>query len=239
MQRCPIGRRGLGFSYNIEWDQIAFYTAAALLTSTPTKTASSTATSSPTPTPSLTPTATITDTPTLTPTFTPTPTGTWYTSTPTDSPSSTPTSTPTLTPSWTPSLTPTLTPTFTPTSTVTTTRTSTATSTPTSTPTVSPTITNSFTWTPTPSSVNLLYPNPVTGNQPLNFNYNVTGVMDQVQVKILTLSFRKIYEDDTLSTAVGQDKYTLDLGKAGLNIANGLYYVVLVSKTGEKKPTKS
>jgi hypothetical protein len=64
----------------------------------------------------------------------------------------------------------------------------------------------------------------------VNFNYNVAAAVDQVKVKIFTVSFRKIYEDDTLSTAVGQDKYTLDWGKAGLNIANGLYYVVVVFK---------
>jgi hypothetical protein len=46
------------------------------------------------------------------------------------------------------------------------------------------------------------------------------------------VSFRKIYEDDTLTTALGQNKYTLDWGKAGLNIANGLYYAVLYFKSG-------
>jgi hypothetical protein len=33
----------------------------------------------------------------------------------------------------------------------------------------------------------------------------------------------------------GQNKYTLDWGHAGLNIANGLYYVVLYFKTGKSE----
>ncbi len=187
-------------------------TPTASFTSTPTNTPTSSASSTPTPTPSSTPTGT--------PSFTPTPSGTWYTSTPTDSPTSTPTSTPTLTP--------TPTATFTPT----TTKTQTATSTPTSTPTLSPTITNTFSWTPTPNLLNTLYPNPVTGSQPVNFNYNVTSPLDQVKVKLFTVSFRKIYEDDTLPTGMGANKYSLNWSNAGLNIANGLYYVVLYFKSG-------
>lgn len=231
-----LGVEGYGISYNIEWDQIAFYTAAALATATPTQTPSSTATStptsSPTSSPSNTPTLTITATPTLTWTWTATPTGSWDTSTPTNTSTSTPSSTPTFTPSLTPSATPTSTPTFTPTSSVTSTRTTTATSTPTATITLTPTITSSFTWTPTPASINLLYPNPAYGNAPVNFNYNVASPVDQVKVKLFTVSFRKIYEDDTLSTAVGQNKYTLDFSKAGLNPANGLYYVVVSFSVG-------
>jgi hypothetical protein len=97
---------------------------------------------------------------------------------------------------------------------------------------MTPTITNSFTRTPTPSSIGILYPNPVTGNQPVNFNYNVTAPPDQVKVKIFTVSFRKIFEDDNLPTTVGTDHYLLDFDKAGLNIANGLYYVVLSFTAG-------
>jgi hypothetical protein len=184
-------------------------------TATPTSTATCTSTPTNSPTNSPTPTFTIT----ISPTPSSTPTGTWYTSTPTNSPTSTPTLTATLTPTPTASSTPTPTQSKTPTSTST------------STATLSPTITDTFTWTPTPNLLNTLYPNPVTGSQPINFNYNVTGPVDQVKVKIFTLAFRKIYEDDTLSTTVGSDKYSLDLNKAGLNIANGLYYVVLYFKT--------
>jgi hypothetical protein len=65
-----------------------------------------------------------------------------------------------------------------------------------------------------------------------SFYYTVPSNVDQAQVKIFTTAFRKIYEDDTLPTAVGQAQYTLDWGKAGLNPANGLYYVVLCFKSG-------
>jgi hypothetical protein len=58
----------------------------------------------------------------------------------------------------------------------------------------------------------------------------VTSNLSQVKVKIFTLSFRKIFEDDNLSTSAGN--YTLDWNKAELNIANGLYYVVLYFKSG-------
>lgn len=67
----------------------------------------------------------------------------------------------------------------------------------------------------------------------MNFNYTVTAPVDAVKVKVFTVSFRKIYEDDNLLTAVGTNKYTLDWSKPGLNIANGLYYVVIYFKTGE------
>ncbi len=66
----------------------------------------------------------------------------------------------------------------------------------------------------------------------MKFDYNVTTALDQVKVKIFTVSFRKIYEDDSLLTTLGQNQYTLDWNKAGLNIANGLYYVVLYFKNG-------
>ena len=81
----------------------------------------------------------------------------------------------------------------------------------------------------------MLYPNPIKDGAPLNFNYNVTGPTDYVKVKIFTLSFRKIFEDETLSTTVGQNSYKLDWGKAGLDLANGLYYVVLYWKTGSQE----
>jgi len=69
----------------------------------------------------------------------------------------------------------------------------------------------------------------------VNFNYNLTSPVDQAKVKLFTVSFRKIYEDDGLSTALGPNQYSLDFGKAGLNPANGLYYVVLEFKTGSRE----
>ncbi len=97
--------------------------------------------------------------------------------------------------------------------------------------TPTPTVTNTPTPTPTPAILNTLYPNPVKNGTSVNFSYNVTGPTNQVEVKMFTLAFRKIYEDDTLSTALGSHSYTLDWGNTGSNIANGLYYVVLDFKS--------
>ena len=187
-------------------------TATASATRTPTSTATSTASTTPSSTPSYTPTATVTSTFTSTTTATPSPTGTWYTSTPTNSPTSTPTSTPTLTPTPTASFTPT------------TTRTQTATSTPTPTNTPAPTL--------TPFPLTLLFPNPVRDQSALNFYYTITSPVDKVELKVFTLADRKIYEDDTAITSLGQHQYILNWSNQGLNIANGLYYLVLAYKTG-------
>jgi len=111
----------------------------------------------------------------------------------------------------------------------------TCTPTATPTPTDTPTNTNTPTVTNTPFPPTLLFPNPVLDQTPLSFYYNVASPLDQVKVKLFTVSFRKIYEDDSLSTAPGQDKYTLDWNQAGLNIANGLYYVVLYFKAGSSE----
>ncbi len=121
-----------------------------------------------------------------------------------------------------PTPTPTLTPTFTPSAT------------PTGTwYTSTPTHTITSTATPTPAVPDaVLFPNPVKGQGPLGFYYNVTSPVNQVKVKIFTVALRKIFEDDTLSAALGQNKYTLNMGQGDLNVANGLYYVVLELETG-------
>ncbi len=98
--------------------------------------------------------------------------------------------------------------------------------------TPTPTVTNTPTVTPTPEILNTLFPNPVKSGTSVNFSYNVTGPANQVEVKLFTLAFRKIYEDDTLSTVQGQHAYTLNWGNQNPNIANGLYYVVLDFKNG-------
>ncbi len=273
-----------GKSYNVELDQIAFYTAAGV-----------------TPTATLTPTntSTFTPTPSPTPTLTPTPTGTWLTSTPTNSPTATPTIT--FTPATTFStvkvdvynnsgvvirhlysytadsalINPNLlaglqlsayafipnvggvpnsqvaiissngltlvwdgkddasafvqpgcyfieaslnnTQAALPVAVV-------------SNLTVVPTCSLAA-QTVTPSSLLTLFPNPVKDSTPLGFYYSLKNPTDQVKVKIFTLSFRKIFEDDALATTLGQNSYSLDWGKAGLNLANGLYYVVIYLKS--------
>jgi hypothetical protein len=141
----------------------------------------------------------------------------------------TPTSTFTTTPTWTPTDTPTPTSTltFTPTGTwYTSTFTPTVTSTPTPTSTITPT------FTATPANTLVLFPNPVKDGSPLGFYYNVTSPMDQVKVKVFTLAFRKVFEADDLLTTLGGHLYRLDWGVTGLNLANGLYYVVVYYQSG-------
>ncbi len=161
----------------------------------------------------VTPTYSPTGTATGTASFTPT-----QTLVPTNPPTDTPTPTPTLTSTQTPTLTPTPTPTLTPT------------------PSLTPTLT--LTGTPTIASVDVLYPNPVIDNQPLRFYYNLDQPVDQVKAKLFTVSFRKIYEDATLPMSPGQHLYTLQWNQAGLNLANGLYYVDLVLRTGSRETHK-
>ena len=202
------------FSYEI--DQVGFYSASGFSptmspTATPTKTVTSTATITSTMTP--TPTVTITPTVTLTPTITNTPI---FSFTFTSTPSYTPTFSPT--PSYTPTITstPTASPTFTP----------------------SPTVTNSPTTDPTPTATitnfNIVYPNPSDGQTPLNVAYSTSQPVDQVSAKLFTLAYRKIYENDGLDPSQGAHVATLDLKDAGLNLSNGLYYLVLEWKNGKQ-----
>jgi hypothetical protein len=55
--------------------------------------------------------------------------------------------------------------------------------------------------------------------------------ISKVKMKIYTVSFRKIFEDDNLSAAFGGQSYTLDWSKVG-NISNGLYYAVIEEYNG-------
>jgi hypothetical protein len=216
-----ISTEGTGaFTYQI--DEIGFYSASGF---SPTLSPTATSTKTVTPTATVTPTLTYTPTATPTPTVTITPTVTW-TPTITNTPvfsftfTSTPTNTPTLSP--TPSFTPTITPT--------------PTVTPTFTP--SPTVTNSPTADPTPTATitnfNIVYPNPSDGQTPLNVGYSNSQVVDQVRAKLYTLAFRKIYENDGLDPSQGAHLATLDLKDAGINLSNGLYYLVLEWKNGQK-----
>ena len=217
------------------------------LTRTPTDSPTPTLTPSPTNSPTASPTntacmdgsgntCTFTETSTLSPTSTPTSTATvtptaTETFSPTDSETPTATSTPTVSPTATdsPVATDSMTPTASPTATASASPTSTPTVTATSTP--SGTATSTPPWTATPFNAGIPFPNPVTDGSPLQFNYLVPSTEDQVRVKIFTTAFRKIYEDDGLATTAGSHLYVLDWGKAGLNVANGLYYVVVEQET--------
>ncbi len=255
-----------GASFSVQLDQIAFYSAAGIVTPTftPTRTPTRTATNSPTTTPSATPTdspsLTPTSTPTLTPTLTstptdsptlsPTPSGTWFTDTPTDTATSTATFTPTSTPSSTLTPTPTRTSTLTSTATATPSRTFTPTATASFTPTASSTSTLTPTWTftptvtPTPTATvpgnltGILFPNPILQGTQVQFYYNLPAAVDEVKVKVFTSAFRKIFEGTGPSIQPGTYLYSWDWSARGLDLANGLYYLVVTAKTGGKETRK-
>ena len=231
-------------------------------TSSPTTTPTKTPTNSPTVTPTRTPTSSPTNTRTPTPTSSPssTPTATITSTSCSDGSGNTCTFTETVTATSsatdTPSATPTATPSFTFTPSLTFTPTLTATRTATSTPTVTPSITNTptltststltltpaktstatpsstFTLSPTPSTLYVVFPNPSDGVHPVSFEYSLDGQASAVKFKIFTVAFRKIYEDDQLSLAPGSHLASLDFPQAGLELANGLYYLVLEIETG-------
>jgi hypothetical protein len=96
------------------------------------------------------------------------------------------------------------------------------TATPTTTPTATPTSTPGVTG---------IFPNPVLGGASVKVSYQVGQGARQVKLKIFTLSFRKIFEDDRLPTAAGGQVYDLDWNQVG-GVANGLYYVVLYVNNG-------
>ncbi len=158
------------------------------------------------PTATATPTNTITDTPTITntPTITPTPTNT-----------STITDTPTIT----------NTPLFTYTSTFTATPTNTFTPTVTSTPTNTNIYSATFTPTPPWYGKLVIYPNPVSaGNTSITLPITKTS---NVTIKIFTLGFRKVQEEDYSNVLPGVS-FPLELvDKQGVELSNGLYYVVV------------
>ncbi|HJT23551.1 MAG TPA: cellulase family glycosylhydrolase, partial [bacterium] len=127
-------------------------------------------------------------------------------------------------------------------------------STPTPTPTLTPcgypgntcTPTDTFTPTDTPTStptpypdIDIPWPNPWDGNQPVTIQHSLSTPADWVHLKVYTLSFRKIYENNNLDN--GQTNpfpiYTLSWDQIG-NVANGLYYIVIVEKRGRHQTQK-
>jgi hypothetical protein len=52
---------------------------------------------------------------------------------------------------------------------------------------------------------------------------------NKVKIKIFTLAFRKIYEDDSQPVTSGPRMFSLDWKKLG-NLSNELYYLVLTEE---------
>jgi hypothetical protein len=99
-------------------------------------------------------------------------------------------------------------------------------------PTVTSTPTVTATPTPTPLSEAVIYPNPSDGSVPAQICVPVRAVTD-VKIKIYTMSFRKVQELDFSSLAPPQPKIILPfLDKWGTQLANGLYYVQVLTDQG-------
>ncbi|HVZ80587.1 MAG TPA: FlgD immunoglobulin-like domain containing protein [bacterium] len=221
------------------------FTGTSTVTSTPTVTATFTNTNVITPTPTSTGTSTGTSTASTTATTSPSATAS---STPTASSTSswTLTASPSATPTWTSTSTPMVT--FTPSATATRTPTSTSTVTFTPTFTLTPSFTPTVTLTPTPSSTStktstatgvpkkggvVPYPNPVSGPGPISVQITLIQPESDVKLTVFTTAFRKVNEMDLGALPIGVYQVGLSLrDKAGADLANGLYYIVVHSSEG-------
>jgi hypothetical protein len=81
----------------------------------------------------------------------------------------------------------------------------------------------------------LPFPNPNDGKEPLTFYYRLDKPADKVQLKVYTTAFRKLYENADVPAEAGVHLYTLRWDRTGLNLANGLYYLVLIRKEGSEE----
>jgi hypothetical protein len=117
----------------------------------------------------------------------------------------------------------------------------TATVTVTPTVTATPTVTDSptITLTPTPTATvlntGILYPNPVREGTTVGFYYQATSQSNSMKMKLYTTAYRKVYEQDGLLATAGVHFFKFDWAEAGLNLTNGLYYVVLEDASGDTK----
>lgn len=219
-------------------------TSTDTATDTPTDTATDSSTDTATNTSTNTATATATNTVTNTSTATASDTSTdtaINTNTQTSTATSTATNTLTCTDTCTQTATNTNTAINTNTGTSTATLTSTPTSTQTSTSTVASTATSTQTPTSTPTVTNtatanihvpvVIYPNPYTGNGPINIQAPLDSPGD-IRVSIFSLSFRKVQEQDFPNGVPGVS-VTMNLNdKNGYELANGLYYVRIKTALG-------
>jgi hypothetical protein len=94
--------------------------------------------------------------------------------------------------------------------------------------------------TPTPSATTeatvdlagntLLYPNPADGTVPVKIHHlKLQGVSD-VRVQIFTITQRKVQDLVFNQVAPGEDLAFSTTDKWGVNLANGLYYVVVTTE---------
>ncbi len=74
----------------------------------------------------------------------------------------------------------------------------------------------------------VVYPNPVKGPGPVTIQITLTQEEPVVRVEIFTTAFRKVNEIDRYQVPAGVILVPIPLSdKAGMPLANGLYYVVV------------
>jgi hypothetical protein len=78
-----------------------------------------------------------------------------------------------------------------------------------------------------------MFPNPITGGNGTTLQIFFNEPHDYVTVKLYTIAFRKIYEDQVNFAPAGNFIYYIDPGKfkGGSAVGNGVYYVVITTPT--------
>jgi hypothetical protein len=82
----------------------------------------------------------------------------------------------------------------------------------------------------------VIYPNPSHGTDPTLIDLGLWNTV-LVHVKVFTVSFRKVFDQDYGQVAPGQLITLPTTGSSGNNLANGLYYVEITTTQGLYKPS--
>jgi hypothetical protein len=82
----------------------------------------------------------------------------------------------------------------------------------------------------------VVYPNPVSGNGPVNLHIPITG-LSEVKVEMFTLAFRKVLSLPVIHLNPGQDLPLPLQDSWGGNLSDGIYYVA-VTVNGKRSIAK-
>ncbi len=76
----------------------------------------------------------------------------------------------------------------------------------------------------------VLYPNPIKDKGPAFLQVILAQPQENLEIKVFTTAFRKVYEDKVQNIPAGAFQYALDPARfEGGTAANGLYYVLLTT----------
>lgn len=78
----------------------------------------------------------------------------------------------------------------------------------------------------------VLYPNPTISGEPVYLHLSGLSAATDVNVKVFTLSFRKVAERDYSQVKPGMDLALSLTDQEGTSLANGLYYVEAIYRNG-------